>query len=121
MKHTLTIPNWKPVSVNRLVGRHWGQVHKLKAADAKMVAAYALQARLPAATGRRRVKVLIECLPGQLLDGDNCLKSLLDALVKCRALVDDSAEYLDLVRVEVVAAARPGTTITLEDVEYGEE
>jgi hypothetical protein len=52
--HVLTIPDWRPVSLNWLLGCHWGTRSRLKRRDRDLVAAYALALGIPVAQGRRR-------------------------------------------------------------------
>ncbi|HYH64303.1 MAG TPA: hypothetical protein VD866_06355 [Urbifossiella sp.] len=113
------IPRWHPARVNQLLGGHWARGHKLKSRDRFMVLAYARDAKVPPATGRRRVRLKIVLLPGQRGGDPDCyFKSLLDALTGCGALADDNRQHVELAPVEYERGTRDdwGTVITLEDV-----
>lgn len=111
----VTIPNWRPHSINQLLHGHWTKARRMKRQDADMLAAYLMAG--PKATGRRRLSVTITNRQrGHQLDADNALKSLLDGLKRCSAIIDDSAEFLELGRVASVHGTTNSTTIILEDV-----
>ena len=57
--------------------------------------------------------------PGRLPDPDNLLKSLLDALVHAKLLVDDSAAWVELGEVRVERGGHRKTVVTLEDLVEG--
>ncbi len=112
------IPNWLPATINTLLGLHWANAQKLKRADAQMVAAYALQAGVPHAEGKRKLTLTFAAPGGRGAktgDPDARLKSALDALVRCGMLVDDSPTWLELGAVTCVKGKRQ-TVIVLEDV-----
>lgn len=113
--HVLTIPDWRPVSLNRLLGCHWGTRSRLKRRDRDLVAAYALALGIPRAQGRRRVTVRVEAR-GTPPDPDAALKSLLDALVACGLLIDDSGEWCELGTPTAVRGREDRTVVTLEDL-----
>jgi hypothetical protein len=48
-RHEILIPRWHPTPLNKLRG-HWAQRHRLKRADADLVAVYAMRAGVPRAT-----------------------------------------------------------------------
>jgi len=93
--HVLEIPDWHPARLNALLTCHHMKAHRLKKADAEMLAAYALRAGIPKASGRRRVRLTI-VYPSRrwVADKDAYWKSLLDGLVKAGLLVDDSPRHL---------------------------
>ena len=94
--HRIFIPNWRPVLDNVLTrGNRFG-VNKLKQADRKMIAAYAAADGTPKATGKRLVTLEIT-LTGRQQEADPMAycKSLLDGLVKCGLLIDDTAEFCE--------------------------
>jgi len=113
----ITIPNWRPVRDNQLVGVHWTKRKRLKDGDAEFVATYARQADTAPATGKRRVSLEI-VLVGRQQETDPWayLKSLLDALVKCKLLVDDSSEYVEWGGTTYTRGSEPSTTIILKDI-----
>ena len=113
--HVLTIDGWRPVSLNHLLKSHWAKRGRRKRHDRDMVALHALAQRVPQATGRRRISVLVEGIR-RLPDPDNLLKSLLDAAVACGLLVDDSGEWCELGDIEVTRGKTDRTVITLEDL-----
>ena len=111
----VTIPNWLPISVNALLRLHWSKRSRAKRADAAVVAAHCNAACVPGAPGKRRVRVLYRQRKGRLSDPDNRWKSLLDALVVCGRLVDDSPVWCELGGVVVERGAML-TVIELEDI-----
>ena len=113
--HVLTIDGWRPVSLNYLLKSHWAKRGRRKRRDRDMVALHALSQCVPQATGRRRISVQVEGM-GPLPDPDNLLKSLLDALIGCQLLVDDSGAWCELGTIEVVRGRADRTVITLEDL-----
>lgn len=118
MIHTIDLPGFVPVSVNRLMNGHWAKRKRLKDSDASFVAYSCLAAQIPPAEGKRRVSCFIQVSGRRRSpDPDNVLKSLLDALVRCRMLIDDSAKYIELGSIQVVRGEKTTTTVTLEDIE----
>lgn len=122
-RHVITIPNWRPALQNEWTGRHWAVKARMKKADRETVAAYALAAGVPKAAGKRRVSLTAYLGKGQRRwDPDNTWKSLLDALVACGVLADDSDKWAELGPVAFVRLGRkdpgpPRCEIALEDVE----
>jgi len=121
MRYELILPNYVPVSLNRLTrGRFRARV-KLAKADKQLVGVYFKQSGIPPATGQRRVSLVITVGPGERrTDPDAQWKGLLDSLVACGALKNDSAVWLSLGGVEwerAETAAGRRTVIVLEDLE----
>lgn len=117
LTHMLHIANWLPATVNQLLhaGR-WGW--KLKKADRERVALHAKLVGVPPAAGKRRVTLTLTM--GHRMrtpDPDGVWKSVLDALVKCGALLDDRKECVELAPVRFERAKTKATTILLEDCE----
>ena len=120
MKHELWIPQWKPVLLNQLLYKHRHVVRGLKQKDQELIARYFRHYDVPPATGKRRVSLRIILKPrGQSGDYDGPWKVLLDGLVKCGALIDDSPEHVQLGNIEYErgTAENWGTWIILEDIE----
>jgi hypothetical protein len=116
--HTLIIPNWHPARLNSWDGRHWSIRARLKRGDREMVAAYARVARVPPAKGKRKVSLVITLAPRQRNgDVDAFWKSLLDALVSCKLLINDSPRWLDLGTVRFLRAEKRATRIDLHDLQ----
>lgn len=114
----LRIPRWQPERLNRLIGCHWATKHRRKRADREMVAGYALAQQIPRAEGKRRVSLVVTLGPRQRgFDPDSPWKSLLDALVACGLLVDDSGRWVEAGAVTFERGRERGTLIILEDVE----
>jgi len=111
------IPNWRPATLNSLMG-HWSKAHKLKKADREMIFAYCNG--LPRASGKRRVSLHITYGKGmRVCDPDAFWKSTLDALVQGKMLVDDSDKYVELGEVKqkrVAKGVHMLTRITLQDI-----
>jgi len=116
--HILTISGWMPTSDNKFTG-HWSRRHRLKRVDQQQVAVEARLQGIPPATGKRRVSIVAtsDQHSGRLPDPTNLLKSLLDALVRCRLLVDDSDDGCEVMPPQVRRGQERQTVIVLEDVE----
>lgn len=94
VRHTLWIPRWHPTPLNRLLG-NYHKAGQLKRADRDMVAAYARLARIPKAPGKRRVQLEIVLGRGQRKhDPDAFWKSLLDAMVHAKVLINDTDRWV---------------------------
>lgn len=120
MIHRIVIPNWRPARDNELINCHWRTKHKRKSEDAQIVAAYCREAEVPHALDKRRVSLEIRLTAKQKeADPLAYCKSLLDALVNCRMLIDDKAEFMEWGGVTYSRGKPlvPGTTIILEDME----
>jgi hypothetical protein len=115
-QHTITMPAFRPVSTNRLYHGHWTTRRKLKRQDEETIAAFCCTHRK--AKGRRRVDIVIVNGPrcGRL-DPDNCLKSLLDGLVKCGQLTNDDGDSYELGSVISEKGEHTKTVVTLTDLE----
>lgn len=116
--HALTVPDWLPTRLNELLRMHWAVRRRALKAEAELVAGYAIQARVPKAEGKRRVSVTFHAPGGRGAktgDSDARLKGLLDSLVKCGLLVDDSPKWCLLGAVECVKGEKK-TVVVLEDV-----
>lgn len=113
--YRVDIPDFLPVSVNALLALHWSKRSRLKSADAAVVAAMCNHHGVPKATGKRRVSVTFRQSRGRFADEDNRKKSLLDSLVACGRLVDDSPAWCE--QGGVATERGPNrTVIVLEDV-----
>lgn len=116
--YVIEIPDFLPATVNDLLRMHWAPRNRLLKEEAQLVALYARLAGVPPASCRRRVTIAFRAPGGRRAkvgDPEARFKGLLDALVKCGCLVDDSDEFLDLMpRVRERGAVR--TLIVLEDL-----
>ncbi len=117
MIHRFTIPAWRPARLNELLSGSWHQAARRKKSDRVFIATYAQQAGIPHATGKRRVSLEIT-LKGrqQQVDPDGYWKSLLDALVHARMLIDDRSEFCELGSVTYSRNGEARTTIVLEEI-----
>lgn len=114
---SVRIDAWHPAKLNDWDGRHWSVRARAKRHDRDLVAACVLGAGVPKAQGKRRVSVEIVLGPRQRGgDPDAYWKSLLDALVACGALDDDSKERVVLGEVSYSRGPVKATVIQLEDV-----
>lgn len=114
-EYTIHIPHWHPVRLNQLLNCHWGWAHSLKTANTQMIGVYAHQAKVPKATGRRSVKMLITMGKGQRTgDPDAYYKTTHDSLVNLGLLKNDNHVWLELTPVEF-KRGEMATTITLRD------
>lgn len=113
----ITIPEWHPTRLNHMIGCHWAKGHRLKKADRTAISAWTWGLHIPPATGPRRVRLTITLGPHQRAgDPDAYWKSLLDALVHCKLLVDDNRQHVRLDPIEFTRGKSPETTIELEDI-----
>jgi hypothetical protein len=109
------VANWCPASDNvRAKGlKAWMRAKKR---DREVVRDWlVVHARVPPATGPRRLRVLVE-KKGNLPDPSNLNKSLRDALVSCGLLIDDDAARLEGSEPKVSRAKVTSTLILLEDI-----
>jgi hypothetical protein len=114
--YTINIPRWHPAPLNKLMKGHWSNGHRLKKVDRAMVAAYA--SNIPKAAGKRLVSLHIILGKGQrAADPDSQFKSLCDALIHAKLLVDDNRQHVELAPVTFSRDPKAwGTRITLEDL-----
>lgn len=113
--YRVVINDWHPTTTNKLLSSHWSKSRKLKAQDAQMIWAYCN--RIPKATGRRQLRVVITLAGrGRPPDPDAYFKSLNDALVKNDLLMDDSMKYLELLPIEIKRGIQKSTEINLTDI-----
>lgn len=96
-RYVLTIDKWHPATINQLMESVGAKI-RLKKIDRHFVMTYCALHRFPPALGKRRVELTIihgEHDPGRPADPDARWKSLLDALVWAKMLVDDSEEWCE--------------------------
>lgn len=112
----MEIPGWCPTFDNKLK-RVPMAAHRLKKHDANIVGRAALIFGVPAAIGRRRLRLTIRNRFGSFPDDSAPLKSLWDALKSNGLLVDDSRDWLEFVWPPTYERAAKATVIDLEDIE----
>lgn len=113
--HIIQIPDWHPARVNQLLTVHWAKASELKKRDSNMIWAYSRTT--PKATTKRSVSLtIIVSGRGRKPDPDAFTKSLNDALVHNKLLVDDSAKWVVNQPVQIVSGKKKATWITLEDL-----
>lgn len=119
MIHRIVIQNWRPWPDNKIAGGiHWAVRRKRKEQDANTVGAYALIYRVPPALDKRKVSLVVTLSGRQKpVDPLAYCKSLFDALVKCRMLIDDSQQFVEWGGIEFRKGKETATEIILEDVE----
>lgn len=118
-QYQVFIPNWRPINLNAMFAKHWSKRNKAKKEDAKTIFAAIHEAKIPKATSKRHVGLHIALTGSQKeADPDAYWKSLLDGLVKCGALIDDSDTYCSfgMPTYERGTAEQAGTRITLTDI-----
>jgi Holliday junction resolvase RusA-like endonuclease len=115
MQYVLAIDGWLPERINVLLRRHWAKRNRILKADAVQLKIEADNQNIPMATGKRRVTLTL-FHNRMASDPDARLKGLLDALVKCGLLIDDSLTWLELGPVRSVMRAVKGIEIVLEDI-----
>lgn len=114
VEHSLVLEGWHPTRLNRLVGCHWGTRSKRKRLDRQRVAVEALVQKIPKATGKRRVELVLTLAPRQRAgDPDAYWKSLLDALVAAGLLTSDNRQGVELGAVRFERARSRRTFIVL--------
>lgn len=112
MKQNQTIQGWVPISLNKFLRMHWSKRNRQLKADYAIIKISCSD--LKPAKGHRTLNV---SFTGTRCDPDNLLKILLDGLVHCKVLVDDSPEFLTLGSVTASTAGTPGTHLELIDTE----
>lgn len=114
----VVLVNWHPARLNQLLYAHWAKCHRLKRTDATVIALGVLGAGVPRADTARRVSLEITLAPRQrAADPDAYWKSLLDGLVACGALVNDSHVWCELGGVKFLRGQRAKTVIRLENLD----
>lgn len=113
----ITIPHWRPAALNELMRGRW-QAARLKARDRDVVAYWTWGRAIPRVTGKRRVSLRIMIPKRQRRwDIDAFQKSLLDALVHARVIIDDHPDDCEWGGVEYTRGDRLQTTIIVEELE----
>lgn len=114
----IRIDRWHPTRVNQLLNAHWAKRARMKRVDAQLIGASIIGAGVPRFDrARRRVGLQINLGYRQRAgDPDAYWKSLLDGLVECAALVDDSRTWCELVPVIFCRKAVWGSVIGLSDL-----
>lgn len=113
----ISIQDWHPATLNELLKNRW-EAAKLKKRDKGYIVAHSL--KVPKATCKRQVILTIFLGHKQRgADPDAYWKSLCDALVHARLLVDDSAKWCELssVRYDRHPDRQKETVIELIDIE----
>ena len=114
---TVVIDQWHPTPLNRLLSCHWATRAKRKRIDYKVIADYCGFCGVTTATGRRRVYLSLIMAPKQRSpDPDSLWKVVLDGLVKCGALRNDSHLWCELMPVLFLRGATKQTRIGIEDI-----
>lgn len=113
--YRILIPDWHPATVNKLLDGHWSKAGRLKKADFKIIWTYSRQ--IPPAVKKRIVNIKLHIAgAGRTADPDAYFKSVLDALVRCKLLRDDSATWCQLGDVEFERGYVKATEIELVDL-----
>ena len=116
-EYTLFIDDWHPARLNQLMRGHWSNGHRAKKADLAIICGYAVQAKIPVATGKRSVELTITLGPRQrAADPDAYFKSACDALVRCRLLTDDNRQGVELLPVKFERGEKKATRIVLREI-----
>lgn len=117
MTYEVTIPHWHPTLLNKLLTSHWAAAARMKQGDMQMIGVYLYQAKVPKATGKRRVQIEIVLGKGQRAgDPDAYYKTTLDALKRLGHLKDDNRQWLELVPVKFSRAAESATIIRITEL-----
>lgn len=116
-QQVLLIPDWIPTRLNSLINLPWQQSYKVKKVDAQTIHLYARMRGIRKAASRRRVSLkLYGWRRGRMGDPDGYWKSLLDGLVQCGLLIDDSQKWCEQGSIVLTRSERTQTEITLEDL-----
>lgn len=118
--YVIDIPDWTPTPLNKLLGS-WYKRNRLKQADYKVIWAYSLgkdgKVIVPYKQVKRSVELIVTLAPGQRApDPDSLWKVILDGLVKCYALWNDSPKWCELLPVKFERGERKATLIVLKDL-----
>lgn len=112
---TVKVANWHPASDN-LRARGWKAFAAAKKRDRAVIRDWLVSyARVPRATGRRRLSAWVT-KRGPLVDGQNLWKSLADGLVNVGLLVDDGPDWFEAGLIAVARGAEVSTVLLLEDL-----
>lgn len=118
-KWYVRIDRWHPARLNQLINVHWATAARRKKHDAQIVALSVAGAGVPKAESKRRVSLEITLAPRQRAgDPDAYWKSLLDSLVHCGALRNDSHVWLELGGITFARGPIASTVICLENVQF---
>lgn len=116
MTYTFTITDWHPVILNKLLRMHWAARNRA-VDDAKRRVQVACNAKIPKATGKRRLTLTWVMGPrNKEPDRDNVSKLLLDSLVWCGRLTDDDSSGVECLPVRFERGPVKGIVVDLEDV-----
>lgn len=114
----LTLEGYHLPLLNKTRGKHWMREHRLKKEAIRLLTVTAQCHGIPAAQGKRSVKIVMHGWAGKrrLPDIDAPLKLGLDCLVRSGLLTDDGPGGLaGMPVVEYVRSSAKLTVITLED------
>jgi Holliday junction resolvase RusA-like endonuclease len=113
----VTIRGTTTARLNQLLSNRWAAA-RLKKADRGLIALASRGA--PPATGKRRVRLTVVLGPRQRAGDPDCYqKSLGDALVHAKMLVDDNRQGVEWAPVAFERGDAPGMVIVLEDIGPG--
>jgi hypothetical protein len=117
MKQILYLPDYSPISLNKLLKMHWAEQGRVKKGDKQIVSHYAGEQMLKPAIGKRRVSLFVTLAKGgKRMDEDNIFKVLLDSLVACGLLKNDSPNWVERGKVTWAKGETRETFVLLEDV-----
>lgn len=115
--YSFFLPNYRPPSLNQLFAGKLRDRIRRKKECYEIIAGYFMQAKIPKATGKRRVDMEMHLSSRQRkADPDAIWKVLLDGLVRCGALVDDDVAHVQLGEVSYPRVGECGTKITLTEI-----
>lgn len=115
MAWTVNLPQ-HVTRANQLVKRHWRHGWRLGKQDKAMVATACLLARVPRAEGKRRVDLHVILGPRQRADADCFWKVLLDSLVACGTLRNDSSKWCELGPVTFERGPKAAMVVTITEI-----
>jgi hypothetical protein len=115
-RYVLVIPRWHPKTINQLLRRVRTRI-RWKKIDRNVVSGYCYLNHFPVATGPREVRLTIVLGPRQrAADPDAYQKSLGDALVQAKMLIDDNRQYVRWAPTEYERGPERATRVELIDL-----
>lgn len=115
----LWIPKWRPTPLNIILGGgHWAVGARRKKNDLWVISTYVKKEKLVWARGKRRLQIHVVLTGRQKkADPDAYFKTVCDALVHTKMLIDDDSDGVELAPTTYSRDnSAPGTLITLEDM-----
>lgn len=117
MTQYLVLMGYTPVSVNRLLNKHWAAAARIKKGDRELIGQLVRDQciREPGPEVARRINLYVTLKKGQRApDPDNCWKVLVDSLVHAGVLRDDAPKWF--LQGHLVWARSDDTRMTVVEI-----